>query len=156
MFKQRVNSMIWTWLLSDLTTASNSYVHRYLCKNSGLSILLHGVISLPDATSYDKYFYEQWYNSVIMDLWVVSMSHDMRFPMWYMRPAKPQISLRIRAVWSEHLLVLEYSVTVKLLTEHHLECLSLKGGCTDLSESTLVKMPHCWKLHVAAQYHLAS
>ena len=31
---------------------------------------------------------------------------DLRFPtMWYMRPAKPQISLRIRAVWSEPLLV---------------------------------------------------
>ena len=30
----------------------------------------------------------------------------MRFPtMWYARPAKPQISLRIRAVWSEPLLV---------------------------------------------------
>ena len=27
------------------------------------------------------------------------MSRDMRFPtMWYVRPAKPQISLRIRAV----------------------------------------------------------
>ena len=39
---------------------------------------------------------------------------------------------------------------VKLLTEPHLEFLSLKGGCTDLSESTLVKMPHCWKSHVAA------
>ena len=34
---------------------------------------------------------------------------------------------------------------VKLLTEHHLEFLSLKGGCTGLSESTLVKMPHSWK-----------
>ena len=29
---------------------------------------------------------------------------------------------------------------VKLLTEHHLEFLSLKGGCTGLSVSTLVKM----------------
>ena len=30
----------------------------------------------------------------------------MRFPtMWYVRPAKPPISLRIRAVWSEPLLV---------------------------------------------------
>ena len=36
----------------------------------------------------------------------------------------------------------------KLLTEHHLEFLSLKGGCTGSSESTLVKMPHCWKSHV--------
>ena len=40
---------------------------------------------------------------------------------------------------------------VKLLTEHHLEFLSLKGGCTGSSESTHVKMPHCWKSHVIAQ-----
>ena len=40
---------------------------------------------------------------------------------------------------------------VKLLTEHHLEFLSLSGGCTDSPESTYVKMPHCWKLHVKAQ-----
>ena len=30
-------------------------------------------------------------------------------------------------------------MSVKLLTEHHLEVLSLKGGCTGTSESTLVK-----------------
>ena len=42
-------------------------------------------------------------------------------------------------------------MTVKLLTEHHLEFLCLKGGCTDSSESTLVKMSNCWKSHVAAQ-----
>ena len=40
---------------------------------------------------------------------------------------------------------------VKLLIEHHLEFLGLTGGCTDSSESTLVKMPHCWKSHVTAQ-----
>ena len=40
---------------------------------------------------------------------------------------------------------LKYSMSVKLLTEHHLEFLSLKGGCTGLSESTLVKISHCWK-----------
>ena len=39
-------------------------------------------------------------------------------------------------------------MAVKLLTEHHLEFLSLKGGCTGSSESTLVKMPHCWKSHL--------
>ena len=43
-------------------------------------------------------------------------------------------------------------MTVKLLTEHNLEFLSLKGGCTGLSESTLVKMPHCWKSHVVAHF----
>ena len=42
-------------------------------------------------------------------------------------------------------------MNIKLLTEHHFEFLSLKGGCTGSSESTLVKMPHCWKSHVAAQ-----
>ena len=41
---------------------------------------------------------------------------------------------------------------VKLLTEYHLECLSLKGGCRGLSESTHVKMPHCWKSHALAQF----
>ena len=39
---------------------------------------------------------------------------------------------------------------VKLLTEHHLEFLSLKGGCKGLSESTLVKMSNCWKSHAVA------
>ena len=39
----------------------------------------------------------------------------------------------------------------KLLTEHYLEFLSLKGGCTGSSESTLVKMPHRLKSHAMAQ-----
>ena len=42
-------------------------------------------------------------------------------------------------------------MSVKLLTEQYLEFLSLKGGCTGSYESTLVKKPHCWKLHGAAQ-----
>ena len=41
---------------------------------------------------------------------------------------------------------LEYSMTIKLLTEHHLEFLSLKGNCT---ESTLVKTPHLFKWRFA-------
>ena len=45
-------------------------------------------------------------------------------------------------------LSLRYSMTVKLLTERHLGSLSLKGGCTGSSESTLVKMPYCWRSHV--------
>ena len=36
-------------------------------------------------------------------------------------------------------------MSVKLLTNHLLEVLCLKGGCTGSSESTLVKMLHCWK-----------
>ena len=45
----------------------------------------------------------------------------------------------------------EYSISVKLLTEQHLEFLSLTEGCTGSSESTLVKMPYCWKPRVAAR-----
>ena len=37
---------------------------------------------------------------------------------------------------------------VKQLTKHHLEFLSLKGSCTGSPESTLAKMPNCWKSHV--------
>ena len=41
-------------------------------------------------------------------------------------------------------------MSVKLLNEHHLEFLSLKGGYTDSSESTHVKMSTCWKSHALA------
>ena len=43
---------------------------------------------------------------------------------------------------------------VKLLTEHHLEFLSLKGGCTGSSESPLVKMSNCWKSRALAHITL--
>ena len=39
---------------------------------------------------------------------------------------------------------------VKLLTEYHLEFLSLKGGSRGSSQSTLVKMSICTKSHVTA------
>ena len=41
-------------------------------------------------------------------------------------------------------------MSVKLLAEHYLEFLSLKGGCTGSSEPTLAKVPHCWKSRVIA------
>ena len=43
----------------------------------------------------------------------------------------------------------------KLLTEHHLEFLSLKGGFRGSPESKLVKMSNCWKSHAAAHLILA-
>ena len=43
-------------------------------------------------------------------------------------------------------------MSVKLLTEHHLECLSLEGGCRGSSESTHVKMSNYWKSHALAHY----
>ena len=44
-------------------------------------------------------------------------------------------------------------MTVKLLTEHHLEFLGLKGGYSCSSESTHVKTPHCWKSHVKPHFY---
>ena len=74
----------------------------------------------------------------------MQMSRDMRFPtMCYVRPAKPQSDQSL-------CLSLEYTIRVKLLTEHQLEFLSFKGSCTGSSESTLVKKSYCWKSHVTA------
>ena len=61
-------------------------------------------------------FFFAWKQSQHVNLWCLynncrgkelpeSMSHNMRFPtMWYLRPLKTQISLHIRAYWSESLL----------------------------------------------------
>ena len=50
-------------------------------------------------------------------------------------------------------LSLDYTMTVKLLTEHHLE---VQRGCAGSPAFTHVKMPHCWKSHARAHmsmYH---
>ena len=53
----------------------------------------------------------------------------MRFPtMWYVRPTKPQIRLRIRIILF---------------------------GVSKLKKYTFVKMPHCWKSHVTAQLYFS-
>ena len=39
---------------------------------------------------------------------------------------------------------------VKLLTEYHLVFLNLTGGCRGSSETSRVKMSHCWKSHDTA------
>ena len=77
----------------------------------------------------------------------------MRFPtMWYvqqqcLRSACTYAQSDQGLCWS-----LAYSVSVKLLPEHHLEFLRLKECCTGSSESTHVKMPHCSKSHVTAHF----
>ena len=66
-----------------------------------------------------------------------------------------QQSLRLACAYAQSdqslCLSLEYSMIVKLLNEHNLEFLSLKGGYTGSSESTLVKMTNCLKSHATAQ-----
>ena len=42
-------------------------------------------------------------------------------------------------------------MTRLLTVEHNLEFQSSKEGCTGSSESTQVKMSHCWKSPVTAQ-----
>ena len=68
-----------------------------------------------------------------------------------------QQSLRSACAYAQYdqslCLSLEYAMSVKLLTEHHLAFVSFKGGCKGSSESTLVKIPHCWKSHVAAHIY---
>ena len=46
----------------------------------------------------------------------------------------------------------EYSMTVKLLIEHHLQFQSLKGDYEGSPGSAVVKMSNCWKSHAAAQF----
>ena len=41
-------------------------------------------------------------------------------------------------------------MNIKLLTKHHLEFVSLK----EAAQAIHVKMPHCWKSHVAAQFNV--
>ena len=50
----------------------------------------------------------------------------------------------------------EYSMIVKQLTEHHLEFLSLKGGCRGSFKSTLVKMSNCLKCHAEAHLYISN
>ena len=40
-------------------------------------------------------------------------------------------------------LLLEFSMTVGLLSDRHLEFLSLRGGCAGSSGSAFVRVPHC-------------
>ena len=56
--------------------------------------------------------------------------------------------------FSSRLKIIYIYMSVQLLSEHYLEFLSLKGGCTGSSEFALVIMPQCWKFHVAAHIPL--
>ena len=52
---------------------------KFINQSSGLSILLHGVISLPDATSYDKRKY------IIPSISGIFLSHSQNFKGNYYR-----------------------------------------------------------------------
>ena len=46
----------------------------------------------------------------------------------------------------------EYSMTVKLLIEHHLQFQGLKGDYGGSPGSAVIKVSNCWKSHAAAQF----
>ena len=63
----------------------NSVRHGFLCNNSGLSILLHGLISLPDATSYDtcKIIYHEFEDGIEKNLSRGSPFGITRVTVWH-------------------------------------------------------------------------
>ena len=87
-------------------------------------------ITIPDAISYEPV--HEISNNVVS---ATSKASD--------QPAHTRSLIRAFASCS--------TIYVKLLTEHHFEFLSLKGGCRGSSKSTLAKMSNCWKSHAAAQ-----
>ena len=89
-------------------------------------------------------------SSIFHQIYFTSMSRDTRFPTtWYVRAAKHQISLHLRAFASR--------MSISLLTEHYLECLSLKGAaqaCLNLLMSKchivwnhLLRLKNMWKIY---------
>ena len=131
MWKQ---SLSWNKRIRGLWVTSENILESYgvwlMCCNSKL-IFIH-------------VFFYMWSGAILGGyIWFSAATWD--FQQCVMRD---QQSLRSACAYaqSDHSLCLslEYSMSVKLLTEHHLEFLSLRGGCIDSPESTLVKMPHCW------------
>ena len=82
------------------------------------------------------------------------MSRDMRFPTKWLCPTSKASDqpAHMRSLIRAFASLL--NILWLLLSVQHLGFLSLKGGCTGLSEATLVKMSHCWKSHVAAHMTL--
>ena len=93
--------------------------NRMLSHHNLVLWLLKTVVGMQIDLSHDMRFPTMWYVPPDQEqcdrmlshhnlvLWLlktvvgmqIDLSHDMRFPtMWYVRPAKPLISLRIRAV----------------------------------------------------------
>ena len=92
-----------------------------------------------EAWGWDRKIIEPWHeisNNVVS---VTSKGSDL--------PARMRSLIRAFASHLNILLILSYWLNIVWF-------LSLKGGCTCSSESTHVKMPHCWKSHVAAQTSL--
>ena len=68
------------------------------------------------------------------------------------RPAKTQISLGIRPVWSEFSLCTQWVAKDPNFPQRTAITLTRLGGCPGWSESSLGAQSFCWFYHGAAQY----
>ena len=99
-----------------------------------------------------KYISERKKIRITLDIWEYQ---DIRVVAWDFQQCGmcDQQSFRSACAYAQYdqsfCQPLEYS-ECKDTGGHHLVFLSLKGGCTGSSESTLVKMPHYWKSHSTA------
>ena len=99
-----LDKMVWSYYLPNDQNA-NHYYHQE--KHNSNQLIVFNSLKVNDI------FWNAALNKINLfdqaSCWSLTeyeMSRDMRFPtMWYLRPAKPKISLRICAVWSEALLV---------------------------------------------------
>ena len=66
------------------------------------------------------------------------------------RPAKTQISLGIRPVWSDSSLCAQWVAKDPSFLHADTEVLIRLAGCTGWSESSLGAQPHCWFCHETA------
>ena len=79
------------------------------------------------------------------------LSHDMTKPTKKcVHPAKTQISLGIRPVWSECSLRAQWVAKDQAFFMRTAKTLIRLGGCPGWSESSLDAQPFCWFCHVAA------
>ena len=71
---------------------------------------------------------------------------------WHVRPAKTQISLGIRPVWSVFTVRMKkvWFLSYPLSAQRRLIRL---GQCPGWSESSLGAQPHCWFCHEAAHFY---
>ena len=61
--------------------AVSSVRHGFLCNNSGLTILLHDVISVPGATSCDKVRYKA--SVLLLSCFTTCISHGLFVWYWF-------------------------------------------------------------------------
>ena len=72
------------------------------------------------------------------------------------RPAKTQISLGIRPVWSVFAVCMKKTWVLSYPLSAQRRLLIRLGGCLGWSESSLDAQPHCWFCHEAAQIWFCS